>query len=152
MTAFPLTLFDQGIRKFLPPGTTRRHLHDILNTLEHNQPGSGTSLTEMLARAHPLLKRKGMIVLISDFFCDPTELFRALNPYLHRGFRVQLFHILDPGSGSFLTRDSHVLSIWKRRSRSPSTRLRSRKPGTRRCSPTPARCAHSPCRAMLTTR
>jgi uncharacterized protein (DUF58 family) len=92
-----LTLFDQGIRKFLPPGTTRRHLHDILHTLEHNQPGSGTSLTEMLARAHPLLKRKGMLVLISDFFCDPAELFRALNPYLHRGFRVQLFHILDPG-------------------------------------------------------
>jgi uncharacterized protein (DUF58 family) len=92
-----LTLFDQGIRKFLPPGSTRKHLHEILSTLEHNRPGSGTSLAETLARALPLLVRKGTLVILSDFFEDPAALFKALNPYLHRGFRIHLFHILDPG-------------------------------------------------------
>ena len=91
-----LTLFDEGIRKFLPPGSTRSHLNDLLTTLENNQPGSGTSIIETLARAHPLLKRRGTLVLLSDFFCDPADLFRALNPYLHRGFRIHLFHLLDP--------------------------------------------------------
>ena len=91
-----LTLFDDGIRRFIPPGSTRRHLNDLLNTLETNQPGSGTSITETLARAQPLLKRKGTLVVLSDFFDEPAALFRALNPYLHRGFRIQLFHILDP--------------------------------------------------------
>ena len=91
-----LTLFDQGIRKHLPAGSTRKHLNDVLNVLENNKPGSGTSIIEALSRAQPLLKRKGMLVLLSDFFCDPAELFKALNPYLHRGFRVHLFHILDP--------------------------------------------------------
>ncbi len=90
-----LTLFDQGIRRFLPPGSTRRHLNELLVTLEHNSPGSGTSIVETLRRAHPLLKRRGTLVLLSDFFCDPAELFHALNPYLHRGFRVHLFHLLD---------------------------------------------------------
>ena len=91
-----LTLFDDGIRRFLPPGSTRQHLNDLLNTLETNQPGSGTSIVETLARARPLLRRKGTLVILSDFFDDPVALFRALNPYLHRGFRIHLFHILDP--------------------------------------------------------
>ena len=92
-----LTLFHHGIRKFLPPGSTRKHLHEILSTLEHNTPGSGTSIAETLARALPLLKRKGTLVILSDFFEDPATLFKALNPYIHRGFRIHLFHILDPG-------------------------------------------------------
>lgn len=91
-----LTLFDNGIRRFLPPGSTRKHLNDLLNTLETNQPGSGTSITDALARAQPLLRRKGTLVVLSDFFCDPAALFRSLNPYIHRGFRIHLFHILDP--------------------------------------------------------
>lgn len=91
-----LTLFDDGIRKFLPPGSTRKHLNDLLGLLEDNKAGSGTSITDTLARAQPLLKRKGTLVVLSDFFCDPAALFKALNPYLHRGFRVHLFHILDP--------------------------------------------------------
>lgn len=91
-----LTLFDQGIRKHLPAGSTRRHLNDLLQTLENNTPGSGTSITEALSRAQPLLKRKGTLVILSDFFEDPATLFRALNPYLHRGFRILLYHLLDP--------------------------------------------------------
>lgn len=91
-----LTLFDDGIRRFLPPGSTRKHLNDLLNVLETNRAGSGTSVVETLERARPLLKRKGMLVVLSDFFDDPAALFRALNPYIHRGFRIHLYHVLDP--------------------------------------------------------
>jgi uncharacterized protein (DUF58 family) len=91
-----LTLFDHGIRKHLPPGSTRKHLQELLHSLETNRPGSGTSLHEALARAQPLLRRKGTLVILSDFFDDPVALFRSLNPYIHRGFRIHLFHILDP--------------------------------------------------------
>lgn len=91
-----LQLFDDKIRQFFEPGSTRRHLHQILTALEHNKPGNKTSLAEALHRAHPLIKRKGTLVVLSDFFDEPEALFKALNPYLHRGFRVHLFHILDP--------------------------------------------------------
>jgi uncharacterized protein (DUF58 family) len=91
-----LMLFDEGVRKFHPPGSTRRHLNEMLSSLEANEAGSGTSIIEALRRAQPLLRRRGTLVLLSDFFCDPAELFRSLNPYLHRGFRVHLFHLLDP--------------------------------------------------------
>ncbi|SHI87281.1 Protein of unknown function DUF58 [Rubritalea squalenifaciens DSM 18772] len=91
-----LQLFDRDIRHHLPPGSTRKHLHSILDLLENNKPGSQTSLAESLKRAVPLIKRKGTIVILSDFFDSPEDIFKALNPYLHRGFRVHLFHVLDP--------------------------------------------------------
>ena len=92
-----LQIFDKGIRHHLPPASTKKHLHTILNLLENNTAGSETSLAESLKRAHPLIKNKGTIVILSDFFDNPKEIFQALNPYIHRGFRIHLFHILDPG-------------------------------------------------------
>ena len=91
-----MQLFDEQIREFFEPGSTRRHLHQILTALENNQPGEKTSLADSLRRAAPLIKRKGTLVVLSDFFDEPEEIFKALNPYLHRGFRVHLFHVLDP--------------------------------------------------------
>lgn len=91
-----LQLFDQDIRHHLPAGSTRKHLHSILDLLEKNEPGSETSLASSLKRAAPLIKRKGTLVILSDFFDSPEEIFQSLNPYLHRGFRVHLFHVLDP--------------------------------------------------------
>jgi uncharacterized protein (DUF58 family) len=92
-----LHLFDAEVRAFFPPGSTRKHLHEVLTSLEKNRPGGRTDLPEALRRARPMLKRKGTLVVISDFLAPPEEVFAALNPYLHAGFRVQLFHILDPG-------------------------------------------------------
>ncbi|MDX1679276.1 MAG: DUF58 domain-containing protein [Akkermansiaceae bacterium] len=91
-----LALFDEKIRNFIAPGSTHRHLMEMLNVLENNEAGSGTSIIEALRLASPLLKRKGNLFILSDFFCEPAELFKALNSYLHRGFQVHLFHILDP--------------------------------------------------------
>ncbi len=91
-----LQIFDDKIRHFFSPGSTRRHLHQLLTALENNEPGNETSLAESLKRAHPLIKRKGTLVILSDFFDEPEEIFKALNPYLHRGFRVHLLHLFDP--------------------------------------------------------
>jgi len=92
-----LQIFDEGIRHFLPPGSTGRHLRNIMHALETNFPGNRTSISEALTRSYPLLKRKGTLVVISDFFDNPAAVFAALSPYLHRGFRIHLFHILAPG-------------------------------------------------------
>lgn len=91
-----LLTFDAQLRSFLPPASTSRHLDSLLHTLEHNVPGSTTSLSTALRKANPLLKRKGTLIIVSDFFDDPGAIFSALSPYIHRGFRVHLFHILDP--------------------------------------------------------
>jgi hypothetical protein len=72
-------------------------LHRLLHALETNRPGGRTSLAECLRKASATLTTRGSLVVVSDFLDDPAEVFSALNAYLHRGFRVYLFQILDPG-------------------------------------------------------
>lgn len=91
-----LQIFDDKIREFYEPGSTGRHLATLMNALERNRPGNETSVSEALKRSYPLLKRKGTLIVISDFFDDAASIFAALSPYLHRGFRVHLFHVLTP--------------------------------------------------------
>jgi uncharacterized protein (DUF58 family) len=94
--AVSLQLFDQDVRRFFAPGSTTAHLYNLLHGLEDNRPGGPTALSSALRRAFPLLRRKGALVVLSDFFDDPVAIFSALSPYLHRGFEVHLFHVLDP--------------------------------------------------------
>jgi uncharacterized protein (DUF58 family) len=92
-----LTVFDESVRSFFPPGGTRQHLHSVLHALEANAPGRKTAVSEALLRVHPLMRHRGALVVVSDFYDDPAAVYRALNPYLHRGFRIYLFHVLAPG-------------------------------------------------------
>ena len=91
-----LQLFDDGIRSYFPPGSSTRHLHHLLQALESNRPGRRTSVAAALRKSHPLLKRRGTLVVISDFWDSPSALFEALNPYLHRRFKIHLFQVLAP--------------------------------------------------------
>lgn len=91
-----LHIFDDTVREFHPPGSTTLHLHNLMHALERNQPGGKTSLATALRKAFPLLKHRGTVVVISDFFDDHAAIFSALSLYLHRGFRIHLFHVLTP--------------------------------------------------------
>ncbi len=91
-----LTTFDAGVRRHIPPGSTGRHLTMLMHALEHNEPGSTTRVSETLARSAGLLKRRGILVLVSDLLDEPAEVFSALNLYTHRGFEVIIFHVLHP--------------------------------------------------------
>lgn len=91
-----LTLFDTQVRSFHPPGSTNRHMQTLMNALERNVPGMETNAAEALRRCLPLLTRRATLIVVSDFLDDPASIFEALSPYLHRGFRVHLFQVLDP--------------------------------------------------------
>lgn len=91
-----LHLFDTQVRASIPPGSTRAHLHQLLRTLECATPGGETTLAAALHHTLPVFRRRGTLVILSDFLDDPAAIFHALNPCLHRGFRVHLFQILAP--------------------------------------------------------
>lgn len=92
-----LTLYNEKIEKYLPPAGTRRHLHEIVSSLEfaNRKQSSKTSLAETLNECGALFKKKGRIVVLSDFFEDPEQIFDALGRYLHRGFEILLYQIVD---------------------------------------------------------
>jgi len=89
-----LTLFDSNIKNHIPAGSTFTHLYKILNQLEKNRVGQGTSVARVLRESFPLFKHRGILILISDLLDDPDEIFSALDMYLHKNFEVVLFHVL----------------------------------------------------------
>lgn len=91
-----LLTFDDTLRHFFAPGSTTAHLHNLLHALEDNRAGRPTSIATALQKAVPLVRGRGTIIVLSDFLDDPGAVFAALNPFLHRGFDIHLFHILAP--------------------------------------------------------
>jgi len=94
-----LTLFSDQIRNHLPCGGTTRHLQQMLMRLAapSDQPKGKTKIAESLREAALLTKRRGRLVVLSDFLGeDPEEILDALSPFLHRGFEILLLQISDP--------------------------------------------------------
>ncbi len=96
-----VTIADAEIRQFLKPKQSPMHLQTIMEALIKTPcQGSsrvGLALLEML----PQLKRKGMVIVVSDFFTNLVELKDALTQVSARGHDVMLFEVLAPEEISF---------------------------------------------------
>jgi uncharacterized protein (DUF58 family) len=73
-----------------------KHLDTILHTLDRAEAGRPGSLTEPLLRITEMLSRKGILVVISDFYEEPDTVLSALAPLRARGHDVIVFHVMDP--------------------------------------------------------
>ena len=91
-----LGLFSQTLDKYLPPGGTRRHLFNLVKELEAAHPQARTGIDEALRQCASVFRKRGRLVILSDFLCDHAGLFDALGPFLHRKFEVLLLQVLDP--------------------------------------------------------
>jgi uncharacterized protein (DUF58 family) len=91
-----LVLFSEQLKQFLPPGGTRRHLHQIVRELEAVTPAFGTGTADALAECDQLFKKRGKLVVLSDFWDDSERTFEALSRFLHRKFEILLLHVTHP--------------------------------------------------------
>ncbi len=91
-----LVTFAEKITNVVPAGGTRRHLHRIVRALEEIRPGRGTGLAHSLEECAALFKRRGRLVIVSDFLDEPAPLFEALSQFVHRKFEILLLHVVDP--------------------------------------------------------
>lgn len=98
-----LTLFADQILEHLPCGGTARHLQQLLMRLVSpaEVPKGRTRIADSLRDSSLLLKRRGRLVILSDFLGeDPEEILDALSPFLHRRFEILLLQIADPEEGT----------------------------------------------------
>lgn len=92
-----LVAFDDRIRAHVSPRASRRHLATLLRELAALE-GSGESEAGSAMRDVAIrLRRRGLIVLMSDLLVNPAGTRRALHFLRHRGHEVLVFHIMDPG-------------------------------------------------------
>lgn len=94
--AVGLVTHDTWLRQMLPPRANAKHLLRLITTLEQTQPGGETSMAPLWHDLAGWLKRRGLIVVLSDCFDQLPALLRALRHFRHRRHEVLLFHILAP--------------------------------------------------------
>jgi len=96
-----LVIFDQRIRKYIPPKSTLSHLHDLLKELDKLKASETTDISSTLHQMAERIKRRGLIILFSDLFDQPEEIISGLKHFRHKKHEVIVFHILDPKEKSF---------------------------------------------------
>ncbi|HVA94280.1 MAG TPA: DUF58 domain-containing protein [Candidatus Dormibacteraeota bacterium] len=91
-----LIVFDDEIRQYIRPSTRQGQLHRLLSGLEHAEPHARTDFAKPLDHFQQFLRRRGIVVFISDFYDSPGNIVRTIEPLRFHGNEVVLFHILDP--------------------------------------------------------
>jgi uncharacterized protein (DUF58 family) len=93
-----LFTFDSAIVEYVPPSL--RHLDVLLHTLDRATAGSPGTL-QPFGRMGETLSRRGILVVISDFYEEPDRVLAAMNDLRHRGHDVIAFPLLDPAELTF---------------------------------------------------
>ncbi len=90
-----LVLFDDKIRKSMPPRSVFSYLNPILSTIDQTEYGADTRISSVLHEVAEKVRRRGLIVLISDLMDDPAEVLAGIKHFRHDEHEVLVFQILD---------------------------------------------------------
>jgi len=89
-----LATFDSGIRQWVPPSA--KNLELALVTLDRAEAGEPGDLYASMLTAAERLSRRGMVLVISDFYEEPDRIMESLRLLRGRGHDLLVFHVLDP--------------------------------------------------------
>ncbi len=96
-----LVTFDNAVRAFIPPRGNARHFSAILETLENLKPGADTNIAAVLHEIAERIRRRSMVIVISDLFDNVEALLNGLQHFRHRRHEVIVFHLLDDAELEF---------------------------------------------------
>jgi uncharacterized protein (DUF58 family) len=88
--------FDDEVRDYVEPSSRQGTWLKVLHGIDHAEPGHRTDFAKPFFLFQEMLRRRGIVLVLSDFFAPPAEIIRTVSPLRHRGNDVILFHILDP--------------------------------------------------------
>jgi uncharacterized protein (DUF58 family) len=91
-----MVIFDDEIRNYVPPSSRQGQFARILHAIETAQPGKRTDFAKPFFHLQSFLHRRGVIVVVSDFYEDPELVVKTMEPMRFHGNEIILFHVLDP--------------------------------------------------------
>jgi len=91
-----LITFDDEVRNYIRPSTRQGQLHRLLAGLEQAEARARTDFAKPMRYFMELLRRRGIVLIVSDFWESPESIIRTIEPLRFRGNEVVLFHVLDP--------------------------------------------------------
>ncbi|MPZ78358.1 MAG: DUF58 domain-containing protein [Deltaproteobacteria bacterium] len=112
-----LVTFSDRIESFIPPRAKRDYLPQIVHALETRRPGGETNVGKILEEIAGQIKRRGMVILVSDLLDEPAPILKGLRLFRFKGNDVIVFHILDqaeldlPFEGNILFEDLETANL-----------------------------------------
>ena len=91
-----LIAFDERPRLHLPPASTPAHLDRLFTGLETLSVGKTTRIAGVFHEVAEMIAKRGLIVIVSDLYDEPTEVMRALQHFCYKKHQLILFHLFDP--------------------------------------------------------
>jgi uncharacterized protein (DUF58 family) len=98
-----LVTFDQDVVEHVPPSA--KHMDTVLHVLDRATPQRPGVLRTPLHKMAEHFGRRGLLVLISDFYEEPDAVLEAVGPLRFRGNDIAVFHVLDPAELDFSFRE-----------------------------------------------
>jgi len=96
-----LVAFDREVRLHMPPGGSPAHFNEMCRRLEGLPGSEATQLAKPFHDLAEMIKRRGLIVIISDLYDDENEVTRALQHFRHKKHGLILFHVFDAAELEF---------------------------------------------------
>ena len=90
-----LVTFDDQLRTHIPSRSRANHLRVLIDEMGKATPGGESELGEIFQEITPKLNRRGLLIVISDCFCDVERLMKALAHFRHARHDVIIFQVLD---------------------------------------------------------
>jgi uncharacterized protein (DUF58 family) len=109
--------FSDKVEAFVPPRAKRDYLLQILHALENRGPAGETNVGKILENIAGQIRRRGLIVLVSDLLDEPEQILKGLRQFRFKGNDVIVFHLLDPAElelpfdGNILFEDLEAASL-----------------------------------------
>ncbi|MEI9973338.1 MAG: hypothetical protein WDO73_15615 [Ignavibacteriota bacterium] len=91
-----LIIFDEEVENYVAPSTRQGQLFRLLHAIEGATPGTRTDFVKPFVHFQNFLHRRGIVVVLSDFYEQPETIVKTIEPLRYRGNEVILFHVLDP--------------------------------------------------------
>jgi len=85
----------------IPPRRTPAHLKNLFDALAAVAPAGGTNLIADLHEIAERVRRRALICVFSDLFCDPEELLHCFRHLRYRKHDLAVFHLLDRTEADF---------------------------------------------------
>lgn len=89
-------IFNDEVVQYRPPTSKSGTLHGVIHTLDKAEAVEGTAMHKPFTRFREHVKKRGLVAVISDFYCDPEALMENVRPLALHGQDVIMFHLLDP--------------------------------------------------------
>ena len=89
-------VFADDVVNYVQPSTRQGQFMRVAHAIERAQLGTRTDFAKPFLHFQQFLRRRGIVVVISDFYEDPQKVIDTVNPLRFHGNDLILFHVLDP--------------------------------------------------------